>query len=207
VTGFVHFGDRHRRQANTSAIRQALAYQTALVHDLLLCAPMRFNNLIGLRIGEHLCIEQRGRGTTARIQIAAAEVKNQVDLTYELPDRVASHLARYIQDFRPHLVADAANDFLFPNAHDGHLTSVAMADRLCNAIRRELGLEINPHLYRHIAAFIYLQQHPGEYETVRQLLGHKVLSTTMTFYTVFESWMSQRAYHKILDQHLRPAAE
>jgi integrase len=207
VTGFVHFGDRHRRDANASSIRQALAYQTALVHDLLLCAPMRFNNLIGLRIGQHLRIEQRGRGTTVRIQIPAAEVKNRVDLTFELPDRVAGHLARYIQDFRPRLVAEASNDFLFPDAGDGHLTSVAMADRLCKAIRRELGLEINPHLYRHIAAFIYLQQHPGEYETVRQLLGHKVLATTTTFYTVFESWMSQRAYHRILDQHLRPAAE
>jgi hypothetical protein len=207
VTGFVHFGDRQRHQAGTGAIRQALAYQTALVHDLLLCAPMRFNNLIGLRIGEHLRLEQRGRATSARIQIPAADVKNQVDLTYELPERVAGHLARYIQELRPLLVADAANDFLFPNASTGHLTSVAIADRLCKAIRRELGLEINPHLYRHIAAFIYLQQHPGEYETVRQLLGHKVLATTTTFYTVFEHWMSQRAYHKILDHHLRPAAE
>ena len=45
------------------------------------------------------------------------------------------------------------------------------------------GLTINPHLFRHLGAHLYLQAHPGGYETVRLVLGHKDITTTTRFYT------------------------
>ena len=38
------------------------------------------------------------------------------------------------------------------------------------------------HQFRHAAAAIYLKEHPGQYETVRQLLGHRNIQTTINFY-------------------------
>jgi hypothetical protein len=35
---------------------------------------------------------------------------------------------------------------------------------------------------RHLAAFVFLKEHPGEYETVRRLLGHKQITTTIAIY-------------------------
>jgi integrase len=54
---------------------------------------------------------------------------------------------------------------------------------LSTIITRETGAEFNPHLARHFAARNFLQANPGQYEIVRQVLGHKDIKTTTTFYT------------------------
>ncbi len=55
-------------------------------------------------------------------------------------------------------------------------------------------MKVNPHLYRHISAFFYLQAHPGDYETVRRLLGHRSVDTTMNFYAEFDGLAARRLY-------------
>jgi integrase len=49
------------------------------------------------------------------------------------------------------------------------------------------GLRITVHQFRHAAAAIYLKDHPGNYETVRQLLGHRDIQTTIRFYCGLET--------------------
>jgi integrase len=50
------------------------------------------------------------------------------------------------------------------------------------AIRKNLGIKMTIHQVRHLAAKLMLDAHPGAHETVRQLLGHRHLKTTMGFY-------------------------
>jgi integrase len=47
------------------------------------------------------------------------------------------------------------------------------------SIKKVIGLTVNAHLFRHVCAFLYLKAHPGDYETVRLLLGHTSLATTV----------------------------
>ena len=63
---------------------------------------------------------------------------------------------------------------------------------------RYTGLIFHPHLFRHIAAFLYLQTHQGDYETPRRLLGHKSIETTITFYADFERHSAVRYYQDIV---------
>ena len=49
----------------------------------------------------------------------------------------------------------------------------ALALAIKKTVRRRLGVELSPHKFRHLAAKIYLDQNPGGFEVVRQLLGHK----------------------------------
>ena len=69
-----------------------------------------------------------------------------------------------------------------------------MSEQLCKAVKKHSGLTVNPHLYRHIAAYFYLQDHPADYETVRRLLGHTSIETTTMFYADFERQLSMRRY-------------
>ncbi len=46
---------------------------------------------------------------------------------------------------------------------------------------------LTPHQFRHLAAKLYLDQHPGNYEVVRRVLGHKSIKTTVNFYTGLET--------------------
>jgi site-specific recombinase XerC len=62
-------------------------------------------------------------------------------------------------------------------------------------------MHLNVHPFRHLAGFIFLRQHPGQYEPVRQLLGHKSLQTTIDFYTGLEHTESFKRYDAILDRY------
>ncbi len=50
------------------------------------------------------------------------------------------------------------------------------------------------HRFRHAAAKIFLDRNPGQYEVVRQFLGHKDIKTTIAFYAGTESASAARYY-------------
>jgi integrase len=54
--------------------------------------------------------------------------------------------------------------------------------------------------FRHLAAWIYLRAHPGDYETVRRLLGHKNVATTIRFYQEMEKLTASRRYNEIVTE-------
>jgi len=60
-------------------------------------------------------------------------------------------------------------------------------------IAREAGVEMTLHQFRHLAAKLFLDQHPDGYETVRRLLGHKSLETTMRYYRELEAVLAASA--------------
>ena len=51
----------------------------------------------------------------------------------------------------------------------------------------ETGLVMNPHLFRHLGAHLFLERHPGSYEEVRRVLGHKNIDTTIENYAGLET--------------------
>ena len=62
---------------------------------------------------------------------------------------------------------------------------------------------MNVHLFRHLAAKLYLDKHPGDYLTVSRLLGHKRIQTTIDFYTSFETVAAGRRFHETVMAPLR----
>lgn len=59
----------------------------------------------------------------------------------------------------------------------------AIAATLKKIILDRVGCEINIHLMRHRAAVTYLKMHPGEFEVIGQMLGHKTSATARKSYT------------------------
>jgi hypothetical protein len=175
--------------------RAALLIQKALVHEILINAPVRFSNLVNLYLRHHFKRIESELGLRVFITIPEFEVKNGEYLEYELPAHVVSLLDDYLDTYRPILLRGEDAGWLFPGAKEGqHKHEVSLRENLCKAVKRYTGLTVNPHLYRHLAAFFYLQANPGDYETVRRLLGHKSVETTMTFYAEFDALAARRLY-------------
>lgn len=65
-------------------------------------------------------------------------------------------------------------------------------------IADRLGLDIYPHAARHLAAFLYLRAHPGQYEMVRRILGHRSVQTTIQFYCGLETDAAAQAFDKVV---------
>ena len=62
-----------------------------------------------------------------------------------------------------------------------------------------LGLDFHPHLFRHAAGKIFLDQRPGEYETVRRILGHRSIQTTTAIYCGAETKSAGQHFANVLD--------
>lgn len=178
-------------------ISDAVRVQQALAVALLLVAPVRVKNLASIDIEEHI---HRVSETICSLVFPDVEVKNRQDLEYPLPAPVLQLLDLYLEVYRP-LLAKKRGSKLFVSLNGVEKEPAYLSAQIPKFIKAELGFEMNLHLFRHFAGFIYLKSHPGDYETVRQLLGHKSIKTTVEFYTGLEHIESFRRYDDILDRY------
>jgi integrase len=61
----------------------------------------------------------------------------------------------------------------------------------------------NGSQFRHAAAAIYLKHRPGDYETVRRLLGHRDIQTTIRFYCGLETMQATEQFGKLIRQQIK----
>jgi len=176
----------------------ALEAQSALAVAILLVAPIRLANLVSLEMDKHLLLTGRGRAQTLKLLVSGDEVKNGLELSYPLPSETARLVQLYRARYLP-LLAPGGTACLFPGQTKTAPKTVATLSRQISAFLLEhLGVEMNVHLFRHLAALLFLRQNPGQYVVVQQLLGHKSVETTVRFYAILEQEMAVRAYHDIL---------
>ena len=160
---------------------------------ILMVAPIRIKNLRQIQIGKHLQMQ----GDRFMLFLDDFEVKNEVNLSFELDPQTADLVRWYIDEHRPRL-NPAGSDFLFPGLKGGPRSECGMSNPIKREMRKCLGLEMNPHLFRHVSAKIFLDRNPGQWETVRQLLAHKSIVTTMRFYAEFDRTIAAKLYQKVV---------
>jgi integrase len=178
--------------------REAKLVQTAVGIALLLNAPVRIQNLASIDLDRHF-IEVGTRGNRAvHLRFSAAEVKNANDLEFPLMKDTVELVDLYLAAWRA-LLATGPSRLLFPgketNRHKGKSALSAQIKELVHAYTR---LDMPAHRFRHAAAKIYLDRNPGQYEVIRQLLGHKDIQTTIAFYAGAESASAARHYARTI---------
>jgi site-specific recombinase XerC len=82
-----------------------------------------------------------------------------------------------------------------------------LAEQIKCGIKKGIGLTVNAHLFRHVCAYLFLKAHPGDYETVRLLLGHTTLATTVRAYCGLERSDAVRRYDSLIDRYRRPQGD
>lgn len=191
-----------RGRKEHSPMRAAVMAEVAVAVAIETVAPVRASNLAAIRLDVNL-IRPGGLGSNYVLVFPHYDVKNRVDLTFELDDYATGIIEEYVQDYRPTVLRGANSDWLFPGVNGGskhaHLFGIQVTDR----VQKATGLRITLHQFRHAAAAIYLKHHPGDYETVRRLLGHRNIRTTIKFYCGLETIQASREYGKIIRDHLR----
>ena len=193
------------RSSPLSAYRRAKEVRAAVMVEVMLVAPMRIGNLAGLDLERHLA--RAGRHGARSIHIPKDEVKNSVDLDYPLPDATSRLLEVYLEVHRPLLLQGKPSNALFPGRDGKPLTVSAVRNAIERLLMTELGLDLNPHGFRHLAAQNLLKANPGHYETVRQVLGHKNIKTTTAFYCGPEKGDAFRQLAKTVKTLREPASE
>ena len=177
----------------------AIAIQSALAMQIELEAPMRAKNLAQLDLDRHFDFVS---DTQCHIDIEADDVKNDQNLSYVLGETFVRLFRVYVDVYRPLLMGPQNSSALFISRHGRSKDPSELAGQLQRFIHKGVVLRMNVHLFRHLTGYIYLRHHPGEYEPVRQLLGHKDIRTTINFYVGLEEDAAFKRYGAILDQLL-----
>jgi integrase len=173
----------------------ALQAQAAVAIEILLMAPLRLDNLARLDLEQN--VVRPGRGPGMHIVIERENVKNDEPLDYPLPPPCVTLIERYLAEFRPRLASSRCTA-LFPGRGDGPKSSNALREQITKAVHRHTGMQMNPYLFRHATAKLYLDGNFGDYETVRRVLAHRSITTTTTFYTGLETGPAVRHFDETI---------
>ena len=100
----------------------------------------------------------------------------------------------YIHDFRSILLRGSNELWLFPGETGGCKDAKTFSGQITKRMEKATGLFITIHQFRHAAAAIWLKYNPGDYETVRRILGHRNIQTTINFYCGLETMQANRDF-------------
>jgi len=174
------------RKANGDTLGAAWQASTAVAISFLLRCPLRIETLCGLKLGTEL-ITLDGRSTKiTHLDVPGERTKTGEPVRWRLHARTVAVVDEFLRDFR-HDLPGAGGIFLFPARDTAN--QPRSAGGLSLAIRAafagHVGIEFNAHLFRALACKLTLDADPGAFHDLRLLLGHRTLSTALTYYATF----------------------
>ena len=170
----------------------------AVAIELLTITGIRMGNLHSTLLDKNL---QKYRNCYV-LSYAQEEVKNTQRLQFTLPEDTCKLIDWYLKDIRPKRIkgpSDAlfiGEDGISPKAQN------TLSLQIKDTIKHYTGLVVNPHLFRHIMAYAYLNENPGAYQVLRLIFGHKSVETTVNSYSGAETKSAQAHFDKVV-QDLR----
>jgi integrase len=183
-------------------IKAGISAQLAAAIGILTFAPIRLSNLVGIELGRNL-IKPGGPNTPYWLVFPHYDVKNRVDLNFKFDQLLTNLIDEYVDEFRPALLRGANSSWLFPGEDGRQKTGLMFSKQMTVRIQKAIGLRITPHQFRHAAAAIYLKHRPGEYETVRRLLGHRDIMTTVRFYCGLQTMQATEQFGRLIREQIR----
>jgi integrase len=136
-----------------------------------------------------------------------AVTSTRSDTQFKLQPELSELIDEYINDYRPALLRGSTDLWLFPGQKRAIKNSRTLSLQVTQRVMKDTGLRITVHQFRHAAAAIFLKHRPGQYELVRQILGHKNIQTTMDFYVGLENIQATEIFGDIIKQRLNKLPE
>jgi len=174
----------------------------AVALEILLHCPLRAENLRHIRLGVDLRRLDPHSPHFTHLSVAEANVKNGNPIEWKLTPETARLITAWLRDFRavPH-PEDAV--WLFPGRAKGPISAQGIYQAVVVKVMDTIGIDVNPHIFRHFAVWLHLKHHPGDYETARRLLGHSTVETTVRFYAGLEAEAAAERHDAIIDAERR----
>ncbi|WP_139199487.1 site-specific integrase [Pseudooceanicola nitratireducens] len=183
-------------------------------------APVRRTNHARYRhVGDdrHLILpEGDGEGT---LIIPAHEGKTLKEIHVRIDRETVRMLKYYIKHFLPiarrRAKASPDNPHLFPGAGGreienggyapgmGYFTRAKLNNSFKKHMKKHCGLDLCLHVMRHLAGKVILDQDPSAMALVKEILGHKRLKTTQSYYAEVSRLIAQRRYIHLLERQSR----
>lgn len=188
------------KQEKNPTYRTLAKAHAALAIAILTYIPISLENLQALEFETHLFIRTE-RGAISTLELSGSEVKNDIDIAFDIPPRVVQMLLDYRERLAPKIIGHRPK-MLFVNIDGNSKIGQGLSMLITSYAKRRAGIALTAHEFRHLSAKIILDNQPGAFETVRQLLAHKNLQTTVFAYTGIDSRRAGRHHHSLVEAAL-----
>ena len=134
------------------------------------------------------------------------------DYVVRLGERASRLMRNYIDQIRPILLHpdDNENPYLFPRQQGGNfrlnVPYRGILGRVIRMLHCQVGVKINPHLYRHLVGWIWLKESMDNLPRVQRLLGHTDLKTTVEYYAELDETLVLDGWQTYLETKTKAAA-
>lgn len=181
-----------------SPIRRAKGVERALAIAVVLHTGLRAENLRSLRLDSNLI----RHGERMLVRLSEDEMKTHAALEIGLPTEVIALLDLFVSEHRS-VLPGAEGPYLFPGETGGARSYAAIRDAVGRPLRKHAGIEISPHLYRHVIAKIVAERRPDLLSDVSRHLGHRSFNTTYQSYLGTEGPAASRRLNRLLSDTRR----
>ena len=176
----------------------AVLYRDGLMLCILLACLIRARNFAALSVGTSL---QR-RGDEWWVCFGPGETKNKRPIEMPLPPAYIGPIERYLDHYRPELLqrsaSPVATNALWVSNRGKPLTAKSLGQLVSRRTKSELGRDLNPHLFRKLAA-TELAIHDPEHVGIGQpLLGHAEYRTTQRNYNLGRALDAARRHSAVI---------
>jgi integrase len=201
----VHLPDKlwaEVKRDSRPSFRTLAKAHVALAIAILTYLPVRLQNLADLTFDTHLFLN-RGAGATSTLELSNGEVKNKMELAFDVPPRLTKMLLEYRDRIAPKILGHRTKR-LFVNRYGTPKSSRSIATLVRTYASKRAGIALSPHQFRHLSAKVLLDAQPGAFEMVRQLLGHKNEQTTVNAYAGIDSRRAARHHQHLIETAIEP---
>jgi len=173
-----------------------IKYRDGLLIALAICHPVRIHNLAQIELDRHLFNDNGAYILT----FTPEETKTGAAYEAELPDELVPWLERYLDVYRPRLLARGRGptDRLWLNRWGEPMADSATRGQINLRTKEAFGEHVWPHLIRTCAATGIVNQSPQDIAWAPEILGHADLRTTERHYVLADRRLAQRRVQESL---------
>ena len=183
---------RGEKSTQLTRHRRCRLVREGLMIALLSLAPIRLGNLHALRIGQQL----RRIDGVWWILLEGRETKSGRPDERPLPGELTPIIDRWVEHWRQ--TFRDPRDFLWPSIKGGALAYTYIGTSVTERTRQELGVAINPHLFRDCAVYTVADLAGEKMGIASALLQHADPRITEKHYNKGASFTAVRRYQGIV---------
>ena len=182
-------------------VRAAQLFDSALIVHVALHSSMRRYNIASIHMDHNLERDRTGRLTS--IHFDPASTKNGNEIRIPLDNGLIARIEEYIREFRPRLPGSESR-WLFSSPAGTHRSADNTSHSFAKLTKRKLGVDLNIHIVRHLAAQIVYAADPNNGLIAQRLLGHTNLKNTERMYGSLKSAGAVEQYHGMIEEACTP---
>ena len=183
-----------------SKVERAVLFRDGLLLAMLVARPLRRANITSIEIGRQL----RRDGEHWRLCFDGDEMKSHRVFECGVPEKLTSHVDRYIELHRPILLQCsrrglAPSNALWISKQGTHMTASAVTYQIRARTEEEFGESINPHKFRSIYATDTATLTPADAASIQLGLGHASRKVSEEYYNLAQMADAGRKYNDTID--------